>query len=443
MQSTHKIVMTIAWLTAVAAVGLLSASDAQAEKISITVGDKDIPAGPMYFKPLKPLDEEQYYYLAGKEADVLVQTDKEGRVWWWQAKPLKAGQTYSWELTVAGTGTNPEAGGLPIRVRKNPDGQQVDVKVSGRPFTSLMFKKDEPKVYLYPLIGPTEDPVTRDYPMKDNPLEKDNGRQDHPHHRSLWCAHGDIRTADMSKPGANYWNEQKGTPADKQPHQVLTKVVITAAVGPVFGQIVADIDWINAQGGKDFTEQRTYTFFAGEGLRVVDIRNVFKFDDRDVTFGDTKEGGLVALRTAVTIDEKGIQKPQKLSGRRFNSEGKTGDDCWGQPANWCDYVGPVLGAAGGDKAVKTVGIAIMDHPKNDGHPTRWHIRDYGLYTANPFGLSDFTGNKEKDGSRTYKKGQTAEFNYRILLHKDDTKTAGVAEQWTLYSDPPKFTVTEN
>ncbi len=84
----------------------------------------------------------------------------------------------------------------------------------------------------------------------------------------------------------------------------------------------------------------------------------------------------------------------------------------------------------------------MDHPKNYGHPSHWHIRNYGLYTANPFGLKDFTKGQIKDGSHTWKKGESVEFNYRILLHKDDMKTADVPAQWTLYSDPPKFTVTE-
>jgi hypothetical protein len=433
------------WLAATAftAICLTLASAAVAEKISITVGDQAIPAGPMCFKTIKPLDDMQYYFLAGKEADVVVQVDRDGRVWWWQAKPLQPGKTYTFSLEVAGTGTNPEPGGLSIRVRKSAD-DQVDVKASGRLFTSLMFKKDEPKVYLYPVIGPTEKEVTRDFPMKDNPVEKENKRQDHPHHRSLWCAHGDIRTGDMSKPGADYWSEHKDTPIDQVAHQVLKKVKLTS--GPVFGQIDAEIDWINAAGKKDFTELRTYTFFAGEGLRFIDVKNVFKFDDQDVMFGDTKEGGIVALRTAVTIDEVGIQKPERLHGERFNSEGKTGQACWGEPANWCDYVGPLLGD-------KTVGIAIMDFPKNYGHPVHWHIRDYGLYTANPFGLAEFAEGiaKEakkappadvKSGAHTFKKGETAEFNYRILIHKDDLKSANVPEQWKLYSDPPKFTVTE-
>jgi hypothetical protein len=32
-----------------------------------------------------------------------------------------------------------------------------------------------------------------------------------------------------------------------------------------------------------------------------------------------------------------------------------------------------------------IGVAIFDHPKNHAHPTWWHVRDYGLFAANPVG----------------------------------------------------------
>jgi len=151
-------------------------------------------------------------------------------------------------------------------------------------------------------------------------------------------------------------------------------------------------------------------------------------------FADTKEGGMVAIRLAVTMDEIGaVVGGAKVHGQMFNSAGSAGaKECWGKPADWCDYVGPVNG--------KTVGVAVMDNPKNFRHPTTWHIRDYGLYTANPFGLKDFTGDKSKNGSKVWKQGETAEFNYRILIHKGDTKAARVADAYTLYADPPKVGV---
>ena len=65
---------------------------------------------------------------------------------------------------------------------------------------------------------------------------------------------------------------------------------------------------------------------------------------------------------------------------------------WGQPAAWVDYHGPIDG--------KTVGIAILNHPSSFRYPTHWHVRTYGLFAANPFGLHEFPGGKKADGTLT-------------------------------------------
>jgi hypothetical protein len=306
-------------------------------------------------------------------------------------------------------------------------GDQIEITIDGKLFTTFNFKKDEPRVYLYPLVGPTGVGVTRDYIMRDNPIEKDNKRQDHPHHRSLWTAHGDVRIKDFDKPGYDFWAEPKDKPL---PRQVLTKIVRMES-GPVFGQIEAEIEWRTPEGQRVLTEDRTYTFFAADkDERVIDVKVAFKFNDMDVKFGDTKEGGLISLRLAVTMDEKGTTTPKELHGQMTNSRGGVGaKECWGKPAEWCDYVGPLDGA--------TVGVAVFDKPKNPRYPTTWHIREYGLYTANPFGLKAFTGDKSQDGSQVWKKGESAQFQYRVVIHQGDTKAAGIADQWELYKNPPK------
>ncbi len=353
------------------------------------------------------------------------QVDDDGLVWWW-TKGIEAGQKVTFEIAPAASSTHA------LKVEQTGS-ESIDVTIDGKLFTTLNFKKSEPRIYLYPVIGPTGVGVTRDFAMKDTSLERDNKRQDHPHHRSMWTGYGDVRVKDFNKKGYDFWAEPKGK---KLPRQVLTKVVRMVS-GPVFGKIEATIEWRSPEGQRLFSEDRAYTFYRGdENERLIDTKNVFSFNDMDVKFADTKEGGMIALRLAVTMDEVGVKSPEPMHGRATNSRGGVGagpkGQCWGKPAEWCDYVGPLGG--------ETVGVAVFDNPKNFRHPTTWHIRDYGLYTANPFGLAAFSGDKRNDGSKVWKKGESAEFNYRVIIHKGDTKSAHIAGQWLLYSSPPTISM---
>ena len=65
-----------------------------------------------------------------------------------------------------------------------PEG--LGVTVDGDLFTVLRHDASLP--YLYPVLGPGGVAVTRGYPMELQPGEA----EDHPHHRSLWLAHGSV-----------------------------------------------------------------------------------------------------------------------------------------------------------------------------------------------------------------------------------------------------------
>ena len=82
---------------------------------------------------------------------------------------------------------------------------------------------------------------------------------------------------------------------------------------------------------------------------------------------------------------------------------------------------------------KTVGIAIFDHPQNPRHPTWWHVRDYGLFAANPFGQHDFESLADKTaGNLTVPAGKSVTFRYRFYLHEGDEQQAKVAERYKQY-----------
>jgi hypothetical protein len=110
------------------------------------------------------------------------------------------------------------------------------------------------------------------------------------------------------------------------------------------------------------------------------------------------------------------------AGLISNSEGKsTEKEVWGKPADWCDYSGEI----NGDK----LGIAIFDNPKNS-HRARWHVRGYGLFAANPFGLSAFSGDKTQDGSVTLQPGEKMHFAYRVVIHPAGTDLAKLYAEYT-------------
>src|ERR1043166_1293362 len=89
--------------------------------------------------------------------------------------------------------TASESAGVQITELTN----RLRVEINGRLFTEYCFK-DVPRPYCYPLIGPVQAPMTRNWPMKNLPDES----RDHPHHRSLWFAHGEVN-------GQDFWSEQK------------------------------------------------------------------------------------------------------------------------------------------------------------------------------------------------------------------------------------------
>ena len=84
-----------------------------------------------------------------------------------------------------------------------------------------------------------------------------------------------------------------------------------------------------------------------------------------------------------------------------------------------------------------MGITLMDYPDNHGFPAHWHVRSYGLFTANQWGIHDFTGDHSKRGDLTLEQGDALNFMFRIYLHEGDTDSANVAGKYLDYTFPPK------
>jgi hypothetical protein len=283
------------------------------------------------------------------------------------------------------------------------------VEINGDLFTEYFFK-DVPRPFCYPLLGPGQLPMTRNWPMKEAPDEE----HDHKHHRSLWFAHGEMN-------GHDFWSEDKAF--GKTIHDRFLEV----KSGKDVGVIRSRNRWVAADGTEVCTDERALRFYAPRtpGERMLDFEITLQASDKGLNFGDTKEGTM-AVRLAETMRLKG----KVGQGHIVNSEGVRDGQTWGKRAAWCDYYGPVNG--------KTVGVAIFDHPKNPRHPTWWHVRDYGLFAANPFGKHDFEKLSDKSaGDLKVAPGQSVTFRYRFYFHEGNEQQAGVAQKYQAYATGEK------
>jgi hypothetical protein len=294
-------------------------------------------------------------------------------------------------------------------VKLMQSGGDVRVEIGGKPFTVYHFagSESEPLVrpFFFPVLAADGTELTSDQQTAP-PV---NGKKpDHPHHRSVYVSHGDVN-------GADHWSfEQKPNP--RQNHLKFDRVEGDT--------LVERLEW----EGKGRTapilrEVRTVRFFAeGDGTRGMDVTSAFTPTAGPVTFADTKEAGLAAVRVATQISDKPTLT---------NSTGAAGEKAiWGKPADWCDLSGRING--------KPFGVAILDHPQNPRHPATWHAREYGLLASNIFGLSYFDPKKYPKGSGdfTVKSGETVTFRHRILFHPGDAKSAKLDERYKSYVAEP-------
>src|SRR3954471_20218649 len=291
----------------------------------------------------------------------------------------------------------PAAAQAEVTAERNKHG--VTIKIDGKPFTEYLTKAGHSPA-LWPVIGPTGTPVTRSYPF----TAKDE-TDDHPHHQSFWFTHDKVN-------GINFWGANKNDEqGDRGPHIAHREFIDVSSSGNT-ARIVTRNDWMNGEN-RVCEDKRIIVFGKGPAdSRWIDFTITIKATDGDVTFGDTKEGSF-ALRVADSM-----RVDAKQGGHIVNSDGKENADAWGLPARWVDYTGPVEG--------KTVGIAIMSHPKSFHPLPRWHVRTYGLFAANPFGQKDFPDPAAaKQGEYTLNKGDSIKLLYRVILHRGKSNSADI------------------
>ncbi|MEM7144645.1 MAG: PmoA family protein [Verrucomicrobiota bacterium] len=314
---------------------------------------------------------------------------------------------------------------------KMSDDHSVDILIDGELFTTYHFVDDDTnKPYLWPIIGPTGKPMTRAFPMKDVEGE----RQDHAHHRSFWFGHNNVN-------GFDTWHEplsivkgdrSKEIPADHP--KMLTsgttshKKLQEIAHNGDSVTVTTTNDYTNPDGDLLLTDKRALTFHADDetGARIIDVDITLigvETEGEPTTLGDAKDAGFsVRVAHPMSVDAE-------QGGRIINSNGDTDKDAWGKRAEWCDFNGPV------EEGGETMGVAILNHPSSFRHPTPWHVRTYGLQTANAFGLKSLETSDE-DGTVILKPGETITLRHRVIFHEGDEKQADIPAAYKAYAAEP-------
>lgn len=302
-----------------------------------------------------------------------------------------------------------------VKLIEKPD--HIRVEIDGQLFTEYHFTGAR-RPYLYPIIGPTGVGMTRDWPLKEGTPGEET---DHIHHKGLWFGHRHVN-------GAGFW-EDSAKPGVKI-GQIQHEKFLEVKGGAEQGTIRARNKWALDEGGEVICyDERTIRIHKAKEGRVLDFDVTIYAGQKDVVFGDDKDGAMATRVTETMRVErqkaKGEKKAPPGEGHILNSEGDKDGDAWGKRAKWCDYFGPVQG--------KTVGVAMFDHPSNPRHPTWWHVRTYGLFAANPFGQAQFEKlSDKKAGEYTIPAGKSATFRYRFYFHEGDPESAKVAARYSDY-----------
>lgn len=301
-------------------------------------------------------------------------------------------------------------------VNFNRQGDKIEVKIGGKPFTIYTFDPNISKAFLEPLRDANGVIVTRQLAIGNNiPPGHEHDKGFEPHQRAMYFGHGDVD-------GYSFWTEEAfmryyGHSSPQKFGRMVFRKIDEMKSGPSFGVIRATFD-LEGPDRKPFAEEtQAYKFSGDKDSRVIDCEFVIKAGKEPVKFGDTKEGTF-AVRLAPELDAPG--------GTMVNSEdGKGESQVWGKRANWVDVDGVING--------QKLGVAVFENPDSFRHPTYWHARGYGLLAANPFGLKYFLKDPKQDGSYTLPAGKSIRFHYRVVIHEGDYKNAGIAEEYKQYA----------
>ncbi|MGE0142056.1 MAG: PmoA family protein [Planctomycetota bacterium] len=293
--------------------------------------------------------------------------------------------------------------------------ERVTIAVDGDLFTTWQAFPDPRMPVCYPLrlVGGIE--VMRHHPFAEVPGEV----RDHPHHRSLWFAHGDVN-------GIDFWANQRGGP------QIRHDGFLLVPESDRSHAFAAAHTWLDGQLRPVCTDRRVVRAFAARehDQRGIDHTIHWRASHGPLMIGDTKEGSFaVRMPQAFALRGKGA------TGRLIDSEGREGAAIWGKRARWIAYFALIRG--------ERVGVALFDHPSNPRHPTYWHARDYGLAAANPFGVHDFERLSDRPGELRLDAGEQLTLRHAFLAFRGEPSRITIDAWYSAFAAAAAVAVLES
>lgn len=278
------------------------------------------------------------------------------------------------------------AGETAVELKQNKD--TVDITIGGEPFAVFKYSSELPKPFMFPVRGPGGTVLTR-------PIEKKG--DDHPHHKGIWVAVDEVNKI-------KFW-------AEKGKIKNVSVKPMVAKGNPAKLHVVNH--WLG-EDGKPVVTETTIIGIHANRLMTYDI--TFTAGSSPVTFEDTKEG-LFGFRMVDSMREN-------EGGHVVNADGGKGTaECWGKPSDWVDYYGEVDG--------KTFGVTLMDHPDNF-RKSRYHVRNYGLFSVSPFGEKAYTRGKQEAKPLELDPKGKFRLRYGLYIHAGDTEEGRVAQTYSQY-----------
>lgn len=253
---------------------------------------------------------------------------------------------------------------------------EITITIGGKEFTRFETGEKWKKPFFHPVFVNGTD-ITR--PVDPNEKE-------HPHHKGIWVS---IDEVDEIK----FWAE-KGIIRNQ-------RTMFATDLNTGIGEMTIVNHWLGDDGAP-VVEETTIVRIHPNRLMTFDIN--FTTQKDEVVFDDTKEG-LLGFRMAQSMRES-------EGGTAIGADGAKGTAAlWGKPNKWIDYYGKVND--------KVFGVALMDHPENL-RPSRYHVRNYGLFSLSPFGEKSYTNGQEEAKPYHLKPGEKLKLRYAIYFHTGDT-----------------------